>query len=142
MKGTGESETLEPKPEPPSTQWVSFLLSGTFSNNQNLGTTEIRREGGECGKERGHTFFDTRVVLPLVALRAVTHQVSRGEDTAAHPFWTPAASAVVGLRETQQAAGLRYTGIASWRENTKTGVGLTHTWGSPRIGATEGCLTG
>lgn len=52
-------------------------------------------------------FFDTGVVLPLKALRAVTHQVPSGEDTAGHTFWTPAAFAVVGLRETQQAAGLR-----------------------------------
>lgn len=53
MNGTGESETLEPKPEPLSTQRVSFLLSGTFSNNQNLGNTEIRREGGEWWERTG-----------------------------------------------------------------------------------------
>lgn len=49
----------------------------------------------------GVLFFDTGVVLPLIALRAVTHQVPRGEDTAAHTFWTPAAFAVVGFREAQ-----------------------------------------
>lgn len=49
----------------------------------------------------GVLFFDTGVVLPLVALRAVTHQVPRGEDTAGQAFWTPAAFAVVGLREAQ-----------------------------------------
>lgn len=51
--------------------------------------------------ETGVLFFDTGVVLPLIALRAVTHQVPRGEDTAGHTFWTPAAFAVVGLREAQ-----------------------------------------
>lgn len=49
----------------------------------------------------GVLFFDTGVVLPLIALRAVTHQVPRGEDTAGHTFGAPAAFAVVGLREAQ-----------------------------------------
>lgn len=61
----------------------------------------------------GVLFFDTCIVFPLIAPRAVTYQVPRGEDTAGHTFWTPAASAVVGLGETQEAAGLRDTGIAS-----------------------------
>lgn len=64
---------------------------------------------------RGHTFFDTRVVLLLVAMGALAHQVPRREDTAGHTVWTPAAPAAVGLGQAQQAARPGRTGIASWR---------------------------
>lgn len=69
---------------------------------------------GRKGRRR-HTFFDTRVVLLLVARRALAHQVSGREDTAGHTVWTPAAPAAVGLGQAQQAARPGHTGIASWR---------------------------
>ena len=64
---------------------------------------------------RGRTFFDTRVVLQLVAVRALAHQVPGREDTAGHAVWTPAAPAAVGLGQAQQTARPRCTGVASWR---------------------------
>lgn len=52
-------------------------------------------------EETSVLFFDTGVVPQLIALRALTHQVPRWEDTAGHTLWTPAALTVVGLRQAE-----------------------------------------
>ena len=67
------------------------------------------------GKGKGRTFFDTRLVLQLIAVRTLTHQVPGREDAAGHTLWTPAAPSVVGLGQTQQAARPGRTGGASWK---------------------------
>lgn len=65
--------------------------------------------------ETGILFFDTRVVLQLIALRALAHQVPGREDAARNTIWTPAGSSVVGLGQAQQAARPGHTGVASRR---------------------------
>lgn len=67
------------------------------------------------GKGKRRTFFDTRAVLQLIAVRTLTHQVPGREGAAGHTVWTPAASSVVGLGQTQQAARPGCTGGASWK---------------------------
>jgi len=65
--------------------------------------------------ETGVLFSDAGVVLPLVALRALTHQVPGREDAAGHTLWTPAAFTVVGPGQAEQAAWPGHAGIASSR---------------------------
>lgn len=76
------------------------------------------REQGQKQK-KGLTFFDTGIVLQLIALGAVTQQVPRREDTAGHSLWTPAAFAVVGLGQAQKTAWTGHAGVASWRGDSQ-----------------------
>lgn len=75
---------------------------GTFHELRKIGEqtalAEERKTGGESSgqKERGRTFFDAGVIPQLIAPRALTPQVARGQDSAGHTLWTPAAPALVG----------------------------------------------
>ena len=86
-----------------------------------MGNTQHWEGGGgrRVEKKKGRTFFDAGAVLPLIALRAVAHQVPGREDSAGHALRTPAALTVVGPGQAEQAARPGHTGVASWREGKR-----------------------
>ena len=125
---------LEPGPgecECPAVSFFPWALGMTQKDQgtESPGRGKQNREGGKEDsrqKEKGRTFFDAGVVPQLIAPRALTPQVARGQDSAGYALWTPAAPVAFSPGQAQQAAWLGHTGVASCREGTGDGTTLTH----------------